>query len=63
MDISARYTRIQRHAAITAAAITQRHAQVYHPRYASVAQPAIEESMYYSPRNTQRGRRKYSEQK
>jgi hypothetical protein len=63
MDISARYARIQRHAAIAAAATTQRHAQVYHPRHASVAQPAMEESMHHGPRNTQRGRRRYSEQK
>jgi hypothetical protein len=52
MNILARYARTQKYAAITAAAITQRHAQVFHPRHVSVAQHATGESIYYSHRNT-----------
>jgi hypothetical protein len=53
MDILARYARTQRNAAIAAAAITQGHAQAYHPRHASVAQPATKESIHHGLRNAQ----------
>jgi hypothetical protein len=53
IDILARYARIQRNAAIAAAVIIQGHAQAYHPRHASVTQPAIKESTHHGPRNAQ----------
>jgi hypothetical protein len=53
MNILTRYARTQRNTAITAAVITQRHAQVYHPRHASVAQSAIKKNIYHGPRNAQ----------
>jgi hypothetical protein len=53
MDILARYARTQRNAAIAAAVTAQGHAQVYHPRHASVAQPATKESTHHGPRNAQ----------
>jgi hypothetical protein len=54
MDILAQYVQTLRHATIVTAAIIQGHAQAYHLRHVSGAQPAIEESMYHGPRNAQR---------
>jgi hypothetical protein len=52
MNILVRYTQTQRNAVIAAAVITQGHAQAYHPRHASVAQPATKKNTYHGPRNT-----------